>query len=67
MVRLLSDADVKRLFSMKDAMPAVEHVFVEDALGKVETPSKIYLDIKGYGDFRAMPAYVPSIKTAGIK
>ncbi|HTX43297.1 MAG TPA: ornithine cyclodeaminase family protein, partial [Methanocella sp.] len=67
MVRLLSDADVKRLFSMKDAIPAVEHVFAEDALGKTEMPSKIYLDVKGYGDFRAMPAYVPSIDTAGIK
>ncbi len=67
MVRLLSDGDVKRLFSMKDAVPAVEHVFAEDAEGRTEMPSKIYLNIKGYGDFRAMPAYVPSINTAGIK
>jgi alanine dehydrogenase len=67
MVRLLSDGDVKRLFSMKDAIPAVEHVFAEDAEGRVEMPNKIYLDVKGYGDFRAMPAYVPSINTAGIK
>ena len=67
MVRLLSDDDVKRLFSMKDAVPAIEHVFAEDAEGRVEMPSKIYLDVKGYGDFRAMPAYVPSLNTAGIK
>jgi alanine dehydrogenase len=67
MVKIISDGDVKRLFSMKDAIPAVEHVFAEDAEGRVEMPSKIYLDIKGYGDFRAMPAYVPSINTAGIK
>jgi alanine dehydrogenase len=67
MVRLLSDGDVKRLFSMKDAIAAVEHVFAEDALGKAVMPSKIYLNVEGYGDFRAMPAYVPSIDTAGIK
>jgi alanine dehydrogenase len=67
MIRLLSDGDVKRLFSMRDAVPAVEHVFAEYAEGRVEMPSKIYLNIKGHGDFRAMPAYVPSIGTAGIK
>jgi alanine dehydrogenase len=67
MVRLLSDGDVKRLFSMKDAIPAVEHVFAEYAEGRVEMPSKIYLNVEGYGDFRAMPAYVPPIGTAGIK
>ncbi len=67
MVRLLTDSDIRRLFSMKDALPAVEHVFAEAALGKAEMPSKIYLNVEGYGDFRAMPAYVPSINTAGIK
>ncbi len=67
MVRLLSDNDVKRLVTMNDIVPAVEHVFAENAEGKTEMPSKIYLDIKGYGDFRAMPSYIPSIDTAGIK
>jgi alanine dehydrogenase len=67
MVRLLSDTDVKRLVTMNDIVPAVEHVFAEYAEGRVEMPSKIYLDIKGYGDFRAMPSYVPSTGTAGIK
>ena len=67
MVRILSDTDVRRLVTMKDIVPAVEHVFAEYAEGRVEMPSKIYLDVKGYGDFRAMPAYVPSIGTAGIK
>jgi alanine dehydrogenase len=67
MIRLLSENDVERLASMRDIIPAVEHVFKEYAEGKTEMPSKIYLDIKGYGDFRAMPSYVPSIDTAGIK
>ena len=67
MVRLISESDVERLMSMHDIVPAVERVFKEYAEGKTEMPSKIYLDIKGYGDFRAMPSYVPSIDTAGIK
>lgn len=67
MVRLLSESDVDRLISMRDIVPAVEHVFKEYAEGKTEMPSKIYLDVKGYGDFRAMPSYVPSLGTAGIK
>lgn len=25
------------------------------------------LDVEGYGDFRAMPAYVPSLNKAGVK
>jgi alanine dehydrogenase len=67
MVRLLTYKDVESLVSMRDIVPAVEHVFGEYAEGRVEMPSKIYLDIKGHGDFRAMPSYVPSIGTAGIK
>ena len=31
-------------------------------------PSKIYLDLPEFdGDFRAMPAYIPSLKAAGVK
>jgi alanine dehydrogenase len=67
MIRLLSEKDVERLVSMRDIIPAVERVFREYAEGKTEMPSKIYLDINGYGDFRAMPSYVPSVNTAGIK
>jgi alanine dehydrogenase len=67
MIRLLSESDVERLVSMGDILPAVERVFKEYAEGRTEMPSKIYLDVKGYGDFRAMPSYVPSIDTAGIK
>ncbi|MCD1294309.1 alanine dehydrogenase [Methanocella sp. CWC-04] len=67
MARLLSMEDVKRTITMDDVLPAVEEVFKEYALGKTYMPSKIYLDIPGYGDFRAMPSYVPSINTAGLK
>jgi alanine dehydrogenase len=67
MVRLLSGSDVEAAATMDDIIPVVEHVFGEYAEGKVVMPAKIYLDIAGSGDFRAMPAYVPSINTAGIK
>jgi alanine dehydrogenase len=67
MVRLLSGKDVAETVTMEEIVPAVEHVFKEYADGNVVMPSKIYLDIPGHGDFRAMPAYVPSVGTAGIK
>jgi alanine dehydrogenase len=67
MVRLLSGRDVAETVTMDDIVPAVEHVFGEYAEGRVIMPPKIYLDIPGQGDFRAMPAYVPSVGTAGMK
>ena len=67
MARLLSGKDVAETVTMDDIIPAVEHVFREYAEGKVVMPPKIYLDIPGRGDFRAMPAYVPSVGTSGIK
>jgi alanine dehydrogenase len=67
MVRLLSGRDIAAAVTMADIVPAVEHVFGEYAEGRVIMPPKIYLDIPGHGDFRAMPAYVPSVGTAGVK
>ncbi|OPY27226.1 MAG: Alanine dehydrogenase [Methanocella sp. PtaU1.Bin125] len=67
MVRLLSSADVASVISMSDIIPVVENAFSEHARNQVVMPCKIYLDVPGYGDFRAMPAYIPSGKTAGIK
>ena len=52
---------------MSDIIPVVENAFKEHALDQVVMPCKIYLDVEGHGDFRAMPAYMPSSKTAGIK
>ncbi|HMK46991.1 MAG TPA: ornithine cyclodeaminase family protein [Methanocella sp.] len=67
MVRLLSGSDVEATVTMDEIISAVEHAFIEYAEGRVIMPAKIYLDIPGRGDFRAMPAYMPSINTAGIK
>ncbi|AFD01159.1 L-alanine dehydrogenase [Methanocella conradii HZ254] len=67
MVRLINDAEARRLLPMRDAIGAVERAFAEYAEGRTRMPGKIYLDIEGYGDFRAMPAYVPSVNKAGVK
>ncbi|WP_174591588.1 alanine dehydrogenase [Methanocella conradii] len=67
MIRLITDDEARQLLSMREAVEAVEHAFAEYALGRTRMPGKIYLDIEGYGDFRAMPAYLPSLNMAGIK
>jgi len=63
---LLGRREIEELFSMKEALKAVEDAFRLKAQGKTIMPAKIYLDLPEYhGDFRAMPAYIEGI--AGIK
>jgi alanine dehydrogenase len=65
---IISRDDVEKILKMPDAVDAVEGVFKEHGLGKVQMPAKIYLDLPEYrGDFRAMPAFIPSQKAAGVK
>jgi alanine dehydrogenase len=45
---------------------AVEAVFREHARGHVQMPPKVYITFD-HGDFRTMPAYVPSLGIAGVK
>ena len=45
---------------------AVEEVFAALGRNEVEMPPKVYVTIDG-GDFRTMPAYVPSLDLAGVK
>jgi len=45
---------------------AVEAVFQEHARGHVQMPPKVYITFD-HGDFRTMPAYVPSLDMAGVK
>jgi alanine dehydrogenase len=67
-VLLLSSSDIKKLYSMEEAIKVIEKAFKDFNLGKSKMPSKIYLDIPEYkGDFRAMPAYIISEKIAGLK
>lgn len=45
---------------------AVEEVFAEHGRGRVQMPPKIYVTFD-HGDFRTMPAYIPSLSLAGVK
>jgi len=45
---------------------AVESAFADHGMGLVEMPPKVYVTLPG-GDFRTMPAYLPSLRMAGVK
>lgn len=64
----LGRGDVRRLLSMETALPVVESAFAAHGRGETRMPPKIYLDLPEFkGDFRAMPAYIPSLNAAGVK
>jgi len=44
----------------------VEEAFAEHGRGRVQMPPKIYVTFD-QGDFRTMPAYIPSLSLAGVK
>jgi alanine dehydrogenase len=67
-MKTIDKKTIQSIYKMKDAIPVVETSFKEYAQGKAIMPPKQYLDLKQFnGDFRAMPAYVPSMNIAGIK
>lgn len=67
-VTFLSMDDIRSLINIKDVIGAVDEAFREKARGKVQMPPKVYLFFHEYdGDFRVMPAYIPSLKSAGVK
>src|SRR5512136_623784 len=45
---------------------SVESAFADHGRGLVQMPSKVYITLPG-GDFRTMPAYLPSLSIAGVK
>jgi alanine dehydrogenase len=45
---------------------AVESAFADHGYGLVQMPPKVYITLPA-GDFRTMPAYLPSLKIAGVK
>ncbi len=45
---------------------AVESAFADHGYGLVQMPPKVYVTLPG-GDFRTMPAYLPSLKISGVK
>ena len=65
---LISSLDIKSVVSISDIILAVKEAFKEHAKGLVLMPSKVYLNIPEYfGDFRAMPSYIPKYGVAGLK
>ncbi|HUU76564.1 MAG TPA: ornithine cyclodeaminase family protein [Methanoregulaceae archaeon] len=45
---------------------AIEEAFAEHGRGNVQMPPKVYVHLDK-GDFRTMPAYIPSLDIAGMK
>jgi alanine dehydrogenase len=52
--------------NLKDVNRAVEQAFADHGKGLVQMPQKIYVTFP-QGDFRTMPAYLPSLGIAGVK
>jgi ornithine cyclodeaminase/alanine dehydrogenase-like protein (mu-crystallin family) len=64
----LSRADIERLnISMKEVIRAVEKAFLEKAEGKAEAPPKPGIHPRKDAFIHAMPAYLPRMKSAGLK
>jgi len=67
-VLYLSRADVERVgMTMREIIDAVEAVFVEKGNGRVEMPPKPGLHTMPDAFIHAMPAYIPALKSAGMK
>jgi len=45
---------------------AIEEAFAEHGRGNVQMPPKLYVHFE-HGDFRTMPAFIPSLDIAGVK
>jgi alanine dehydrogenase len=49
-----------------EVIEALEKAFTDHCEGKVQMPPKVYITFEK-GDFRTMPAYIPSLNIAGVK
>src|SRR5580765_2142752 len=64
----LSRADVIDVgLSMQEIIRAVEEMFREKGEGRVEMPPKPGIHTQPDAFIHAMPAYIPALKSAGIK
>jgi ornithine cyclodeaminase/alanine dehydrogenase-like protein (mu-crystallin family) len=67
-VLYLSRADVETVnLSMKEIIDLLEKAFLEKGNGKVEMPPKPGIHTMPDAFIHAMPAYIPSMRSAGIK
>jgi alanine dehydrogenase len=58
--------DTERHLHLDEVNRAVESAFAEQGKGQVQMPPKVYVTFPE-GDFRTMPAYLPSQSIAGVK
>jgi alanine dehydrogenase len=58
--------DADRNLDIAEINGAVESAFADHGRGLVQMPPKMYVTLPG-GDFRTMPAYIPSLSIAGVK
>ena len=58
--------DADRNLDIAEINRAVESAFADHGRGLVQMPPKMYVTLPG-GDFRTMPAYIPSLSIAGVK
>jgi alanine dehydrogenase len=56
----------ERSIEYREVNRAVESAFADHGYGLVQMPPKVYITLPA-GDFRTMPAYLPSLKIAGVK
>jgi ornithine cyclodeaminase/alanine dehydrogenase len=64
----LSKADIEKLgISISEVIKVVEEAFLEKAKGKVEVPPKPGIHPQKDAFIHAMPAYISSMKAAGVK
>lgn len=65
---LLNKEDIEKVFTMKDAIDTTKTAFVSVAQGSCQVPIRTNIGApKEEGCFLFMPAYMESIKAAGIK
>ncbi|HQP91429.1 MAG TPA: ornithine cyclodeaminase family protein, partial [Candidatus Omnitrophota bacterium] len=68
MTLILSENEVRKLVSVKEAISVIEDTFREYGKGRTQMPPKIYLYLPEYkGDFRAMPGYVKKTGACCLK
>jgi len=64
----LSRDDIERLsISMEEVIKSVEGAFIEKAAGRVEAPPKPGIHPQKDAFIHAMPAYLPKMRSAGVK
>jgi alanine dehydrogenase len=67
-IRLLSEADIRRLISMEEAVEAVKEAFIQLSQKKAQVPLRTSLAISGRGDVSLiMPAFLETSRALGAK